>query len=80
MPPLPPEGLGGPEDLNKSGRVIMVPSEADSGAWPEQLLLHYDEHSEEFLSDRDLVKLVNGNYAASAHQDLLALMLVHELR
>jgi eukaryotic-like serine/threonine-protein kinase len=30
LPELPPEGMGGPEDLNKSGRVIAVPREADS--------------------------------------------------
>ena len=34
LPVLPPEGLGGPEDLNKSGRVIAVPSEVDSVLGP----------------------------------------------
>jgi len=35
LPVLPPEGLGGPEDLNKSGRVIAVPSEVDSVLGPK---------------------------------------------
>ena len=30
LPALPPEGFGGAEDLNKSGRVTAVPREADS--------------------------------------------------
>jgi serine/threonine protein kinase/Tol biopolymer transport system component len=34
LPELPPAGLGGPEDVNKSGRVIAVPGEAESVLGP----------------------------------------------
>jgi hypothetical protein len=35
LPELPPEGLGGPEDLRKSGKGILLPRGVDSVLGPE---------------------------------------------
>jgi hypothetical protein len=35
LPELPPEGLGGPEDLEKSKKVTVLPMEVDSVLGPE---------------------------------------------
>ena len=36
LPELPPEGLGGPEDLKKSKRAIVLPRGVDSVLGPEK--------------------------------------------